>query len=168
MPELEKETKKNELQLLIFKLGEEEFGIPIQQVREILRLQEIHHLPGSPDFIEGVINLRGHIIAVMDLRKRLGLSELREYTSTSRIIIVRIRDMNVGLIVDNVKEILALLQGNIDSTPALIRIQIPNTFLSGVGKIDERVIIILALEEVLTYIEAVKLSKAKSEYIKVK
>jgi len=166
MPELEKETEKKEIQLLIFRLGDEEFGIPIQQVREILRLREIHRLPQAPDFIEGVINLRGHIVAVIDLRKRMGLSELREHTSACRIIIVRIRNINVGLIVDNAKEILALPQGDIDSAPALVRIQVPDTFLSGVGKIDGRMIILLALEEVLNYTEAVKLSKAKSEYTK--
>lgn len=168
MPDLEHQIERNEVQLLIFNLAEEEFGIQIQQTREILKLQEIHHLPGAPDFIKGVIDLRGHIIAVMDLRKRLGLPEVKEWTSTTCIIIVRIRDMNVGLIVDNVKEILSMPGENIDSTPLLIRIQIHNTFLSGVGRINGRVIIILALDEILTYAEAVKLSQSKSGYIKVK
>ncbi len=94
-----------ELQLVVFSLGREEFAVEVTQVREIMRMEEITRMPKSPHFVEGIINLRGQIIAVVELAKRLNL-ESGEKSSDTRIIVVEAEDIKVGMIVDSVSEVL--------------------------------------------------------------
>ena len=150
--------KKGERQILVFSLVNEELGLDISCVREVLRPQEIHPLPQAPDFIEGVINLRGHIIAVIDLRKRLNVKEIED-RSKMRIIVCKIKRFIVGLVVNSVSEIITLSEENIGPTPEVVSMQIEEDFMSGIARLGERIIVILDLENILTREEITRLSK---------
>ena len=150
--------KKGERQILVFSLANDELGLDISCVREVLRPQEIHPLPQAPDFIEGVINLRGHIIAVIDLRKRLNVKEIED-RSNMRIIVCKIKRFIVGLVVNSVSEIITLSEENIGPTPEVVSMQIDEDFMSGIARLGERIIVILDLENILTRDEITKLSK---------
>src|SRR5512138_18050 len=101
------DNKLEEYQLVVFTIGEEEFGVDISQVREIVRLVQITCLPKAPVFIEGVVNLRGQVLAVIDLSKRLGIGSKQRGENT-RIIVVEVGETTVGMIVDSVSEVLRL------------------------------------------------------------
>lgn len=137
------------LQLVIFRLGTEEFGVDIMQVQEIIRMPEITRIPKSPDYIKGVINLRGKIIVVMDLDSRFRMTS-NELTDESRIIVVDIDGTVVGMVVDSVSEVIRMSGANVDQTPEIITQKINAEYLKGVGKIDDRMLILLNLEHVLT------------------
>jgi purine-binding chemotaxis protein CheW len=137
------------LQLVIFKLGTEEFGINIMQVQEIIRIPEITRIPRSPDYIKGVINLRGKIIVVMNLDSRFHMSS-NVLTDESRIIVVDIEGNTVGIVVDSVSEVIRMDGANVDPTPEIISQTINAEYLKGVGKIDDRMLILLDLENVLS------------------
>jgi len=136
------------LQLVIFNLGMEEFGVDIMKVQEIIRLPEITRIPRSPDYIKGVINLRGKIIVVMDLDKRFGLPS-KEITDETRIIVVDVDGTIIGMVVDSVSEVIRLLNTNVDPTPDIINQKINADYLKGVGKIDERLLILLNLDSII-------------------
>ena len=140
--------KEAEIQFVIFKLGSEEYGIPITQVREINRLTAPTKIPKSPPFIEGVINLRGQIIPILDMKKRFDL-ELTQYTDSARIMVVEVRDQVFGIIVDAVSEVLRMATANIEPTPGMVA-SIGDQYIAGVGKVDERLLIILNLDKLLT------------------
>lgn len=148
------------MEILAFSLLNEELGLDISCVREVLKPQEIHPLPKAPAFIEGVINLRGRIIAVIDLRKRFGI-EAAEDRPKMRIIICKIGKFILGLIVDGVSEVVNLSEKDIQPTPEIVSMQIENSYVAGIARIGERVITILNLEEILTKEEITKLSKIK-------
>lgn len=137
------------LQLVIFQLGVEEFGVEIMQVQEIIRMPDITRIPQSPEYVEGVINLRGKIIVVINLDTRFGL-ELKELDENSRIIIVEVGGSVVGMIVDSVSEVLRLPAANVEPAPEIIKAKIHADYLKGVGKLDDRLLILLDLEKVLT------------------
>lgn len=154
----EKEARE-EVQLVAFILEGEEFAVDIQQVREVLKMTQVTPLPQSADFIEGVINLRGEVIPVVDLRKRFELSA-GERTDQTRIIIVEIEENEVGLIVDSVSEVLRIPEKNIQPPPATVA-GTRTDLIEGVGKLDERLIIILRLEKILTTSEKIALEEVK-------
>lgn len=145
-----------EVQLVAFILENEEFAVNIQQVREVLKLTRITPLPRSFDFIEGVINLRGDIIPVIDLRKRFGLKNAEERDDNSRIIIVEVEDNEVGLIVDSVTEVIRLDRELIQLPPSNVA-GARTDLIQGVGKLEDRLIIILNLEKILTSEEQIAL-----------
>ncbi len=136
------------VQLVSFTLGEEEYGIDILRVQEINRMMEITHVPKCAYFVEGVVNLRGKVIPVLDLRKRFGLKA--ENTKETRIIVVDINGKMVGLIVDSVSEVLRLPKETIDPTPPVISTSVDAQCIKGVGKLEDRLIIILDIEKFLT------------------
>lgn len=136
------------IQLVIFNLGMEEFGVDIMKVQEIIRLPEITRIPKSPDYIKGVINLRGKIIVVMDLDKRFGLPS-KEITDESRIVVVDVEGTIVGMVVDSVSEVIRLVASNVDPTPEIITQKINADYLKGVGKLDNRLLILLNLENII-------------------
>ena len=138
---------QEEQQLVVFRLGIEEYGVDILQVQEIKRMLDITRVPKAPGFIEGVINLRGQIIPVLDLRRRFGFPTA-ERTPDSRIIVVNIDDLVIGLIVDTVLEVISLPKEAISPAPALVT-GINNDFLAGIGDLGERLLIILNLEKIL-------------------
>jgi len=137
------------LQLVIFQLGGEEFGVEIVKVQEIIRMPEITQIPQSPDFVEGVINLRGNVIVVVNLEKRFNLN-LKDADDNSRVIVVEIGNNVVGMIVDSVNEVLRIPQSSVEPAPDLVLSQISRDYIKGVGKINERLLILLDLAKVLT------------------
>ncbi|HCJ66144.1 MAG TPA: chemotaxis protein CheW [Elusimicrobia bacterium] len=150
------ETK--ETQLVVFQLSTEEYGVPIIQVEEIIRIPGITRIPNMPNFIEGVINLRGRIIPIVDLRRRFKLEE-KGRNEESRIIIGKIavtiekqEEQSVGLIVDSVTEVLRVNKEMVEPIPPTIS-YIDMQYLNGVVKLENRLIILLDLSKVLTELE---------------
>lgn len=135
------------LQVVAFKLRNEEYGISILNVQEIRNLTDITRVPFAQDFIKGVINLRGSVLPVIDLKQRLGLEET-PYTDDTRIVTVTIDDLHVGMLVDAVTEVLTLTAKPIDAKKAVNGKELTK-FLSGIGNIDGRLIIMLNLEEII-------------------
>lgn len=140
-----------EEQLVSFKTENEEFGVNVEEVQEIIRLPEITRVPQAPFFVEGVINLRGDILPVIDLRKRFDL-EATKKTNATRIVVVNVDGKTTGIIVDSVSEVLRLPQDSIEPPPPIIA-GIEAKYLRGIGKLDggKRLIILLNLKkEILT------------------
>ena len=152
-----------ELQLVVFQLGQEEFGVDIAQVREIIKPTEITQMPNSPPFVEGVINLRGQITTIMDLRKRVDLGEATK-TDQMRIIVVELEDNTIGMVVDSVTEVLRISNSEIDPTPA-IATEVDTNYIQGVGKLkngeQDRLLILLDLTKVLSQDEVTQIQKAE-------
>lgn len=147
----------SEVQMVAFKLENEEFAVDIHQVREVLKMTQVTPLPQSAHYIEGVINLRGEVIPVVDLRKRFELP-VGERSEQTRIIIVEIQDSNVGLIVDSVTEVLRFSSSAIQPPPARVA-GTRTDLIKGVGKVEERLLIILNLERILTTEEIISLEE---------
>ncbi len=137
------------IQALILNLGDEEFGLKISSVKEIVRFEHVSALPRTSDAIEGVIELRNHILAVMDLRKRFGFPN-RENSEKTRIIIIRARKMMVGLVVDSVKEVVDFPREAIHPAPALVKSQVDQSLFSEMIQWKKRIIFMLDLEKILT------------------
>jgi purine-binding chemotaxis protein CheW len=142
-----------EQQLVSFTLGAEEFAVDIGVVQEIVRMPEITKVPRSPAFVEGVVNLRGKIIPVVDLRKRFDLPA-SEATKSTRIVIVTVGGRTVGMIVDSVSEVLRLSSEAVEATPDMVASGVDASFLMGIAKLDGRLLILLELEQVLNKEEA--------------
>lgn len=142
----EQKYSSSEIQLVVFKLGREEYGVSILQVQEIKRITEITRVPHTPEYIKGVINLRGSVLPVIDLKKRLNLPE-QVSTEDTRIIIVKVQEISVGMIVDAVSEVMTISQQNIDS-PNVVAGSVSANYLSGVGKLENRLLILLNLEAI--------------------
>ena len=140
-------TTEESLQVVAFKLRNEEYGVSILNVQEIRNLTDITRVPFAQDFIKGVINLRGSVLPVIDLKERLGLEET-PYTQDTRIVTVTVGDLHVGMLVDAVTEVLTLTAKPIDAKKAINGKELTR-FLSGIGNIDGRLIIMLNLEEII-------------------
>lgn len=134
------------LQLVTFKLENEEFGVDILKVQEINKMMGITKIPNAPYFIEGVINLRGKIIPVVDLRKKLGFQS-REYDKSTRIIVIELDGLVLGFIVDSVSEVLRVPANTIEPPPSIVS-GIDSEYIEGVGKLDDRLLILLELRKV--------------------
>ena len=145
-----------EIQLVVFSLGREEFAVEVTQVREIMRMEEITRMPKSPSFVEGIINLRGQIIAVIGLAKRLNLDS-GERTAETRIMVVEAEEIRVGMIVDAVSEVLRVAGDAIEGTPT-VAAEASVAYLRGVVKQDSRLIILLDLTKVLSLEEISRLN----------
>ncbi|BAF60298.1 MAG: chemotaxis protein CheW [Pelotomaculum sp.] len=143
----EKEAGSREEQLVVFQLAEQTYGIGIASVYEIIRMETITRVPRTPDFVEGVINLRGKIIPVIDLCKRFNL-EVSERTGASRIIIVDVGGNTIGMIVDAVSEVLRVPADSIEPPPPMIH-GISAAYLRGIAILDSRLIILLNLDKIL-------------------
>ena len=145
----EDKSAGKEIQVVIFRLGKEEFGARIDQVKEIIEMSHITRMLKAPSFIEGVINLRGQVIAVVDLAGRFDLSA-SERGEETRIVVVDVDDNIVGMIVDFVPEVLRISVEDIGPTPALIESRIDTRYIEGIGKIDDRLFVLLNLSKVLS------------------
>ena len=142
------ETKQNdEVQVVAFKLRDEEYGVSILNVKEIRNMTDITRVPFAADFIKGVINLRGSVLPVIDLKKRLGLAET-PYTENTRIVTVTIDELHVGMLVDAVTEVLTIGSKTVDTKKAT-NDRSGSRFLNGIGNVDGRLIIMLNLEEII-------------------
>ncbi|MDY7000335.1 MAG: chemotaxis protein CheW [Thermodesulfobacteriota bacterium] len=148
MDEAQKKQDAELIQLVTFSIGEEEFGVDILKVQEIIRIMEITKVPKAPPFVEGVINLRGNVIPVIDLRKRFGL-ETREHDSQTRIIVIEINKMIVGFVVDSVSEVLRIPENTVEPPPPVVS-GLESEYISGVGKLEDRLLIMLDLDRLLS------------------
>ena len=137
----------DELQLVIFDLAAETYGVDIGSVREIIRMQEITKVPRTPDFVEGVINLRGKVIPVIDLRKRFGFKQA-EATKDTRIVVVDIGGTDIGVVVDAVTEVLRLASDAVEPPTGVITTT-DSDYLLGIAKLETRLIILLDLQRAL-------------------
>ena len=146
------------LQLVGFQLDDEEYGIDILKVQEINRITEITKSPQSPDFVEGVINLRGNVIPIIDLRKRFNMPH-KEYDKQTRIVVGEIGDRTVGFIVDAVSEIIRLPADKIEPAPN-ISADDKAEYILGVGKLDDKLLMLLDIDKILSGSEKDKLFEA--------
>ncbi len=134
-----------QLQLVTFEVGDEEFAVDILAVQEINRMLQITHVPQSPSDVEGVINLRGRIIPVIDLRKRFDM-EAVEHSSESRIIVVEVSGRVIGFVVDRVHEVLRIDSSIVDPAPDMASAS-HSEYIQGVGKLNDRLLILIDLEK---------------------
>ena len=144
-------SETEELQLVVFDLAEETYGVDIGSVREIIRIQEITKVPRTPDFVEGVINLRGKVIPVIDLRKRFGFLST-EHTKDTRIVVVDINGNDIGVVVDAVTEVLRLSADSVEPPTGAITTA-DSDYLLGIAKLETRLIILLDLQKALANME---------------
>ena len=149
------------LQLVGFRLGNEEYGIDILKVQEINRVAEITKIPQSPDFVEGVINLRGNVIPIIDLRKRFHMPE-RKHDRQTRIVVGEIEGQTVGLIVDAVSEVIRLSSNTIEPTPKIVS-ENQVDYIKGVGKLEDRLLMLLDIDKILTGTDKEKLLEMSEE-----
>ena len=139
-------TQSAPMQVVVFTLGNETYALPVGQVREVLRPQPITPLPTAPPFVPGMIQLRGRMIAVVDLRRRFELPSVSaEGEQKSRIVIVRLPRSFVGLIVDGVQEVLTLPAGAIQPVPEAVPIALGREYLLGVARVEPKVMVLLDL-----------------------
>ena len=138
---------RTEEQIVVFNLCEQLYGINIELVREIIRMESITKVPGTPEFIEGVINLRGRVIPVMDLCMRFEMPS-SPITDSTRVIIVEAGSVTVGMIVDSVSEVLRIPTSTIDPPPTMIA-ESSIEALKGVAMVDEKLIVLLDLGKIL-------------------
>lgn len=144
------QIKSKYMQVVVFSLGGEEYSVDISIVREIIRMVDITRIPKLPEFIEGVMNLRGQIITVIDLRKRFEIKPA--VNDNNRIIIVVLKGEPVGIIVDSVLEVMTVLPGQIDDIPSIKHTQ-TQEYLKGICKVDNRILILLDIDKILTELE---------------
>jgi len=133
--------------LATFFLAREEYGVDVKQVQEIRRVAEITSVPRAPEFVRGVINLRGRILPVLDLRRRLGLGEV-EASGAARIVVVRLKDRLLGLLVDGASQVLKVPVSQIEPPPEEV-VQKGGDYIRGVAKLADRLIILVDLERLL-------------------
>ncbi|MCU6795355.1 MULTISPECIES: chemotaxis protein CheW [Paenibacillus] len=145
-----------EMKVIVFALAHEEYGVEVEKVRTIERMQPMTRVPRTPEFVKGVINLRGVVTPIIDLRGRFGFAE-SDYTDNTRIIIVSVKEMEVGLIVDSANDVTDINTDNIDDPPEVVG-GIKAKYLQGIAKIgDSRLLVLLNLEEVLNKSEIIQL-----------
>ncbi|UII57431.1 chemotaxis protein CheW [Cytobacillus spongiae] len=137
-----------DLKLIVFQLKEKEYAIPVSQVRSIEKVQHITRVPGTSTFVKGVINLRGLVTPIIDLRSRFELDE-SSYSDSTRVIIVALEDMEVGLIVDAANDVIDIVADSIEPPPEVVG-AIEAEYISGVAKIDKRLLVLIDLDKVLS------------------
>jgi purine-binding chemotaxis protein CheW len=147
-----------DLQIVGFRVGSETFGVPIQSVHEIVRMMDITSVPDAPVYIEGVINLRGKIIPVIDLRKRFGEKEIKS-SKKNRILVAEVGTKMVGLVVDSASEVLKMPPSDIDPPPNIFEDGELN-YVTGVGKLNGRLIILVELSKIMQRGELRRLGEA--------
>lgn len=141
------------VQMISFTVGAEQFGVPILMVQEIIMMSDITEIPNSPDFVEGVINLRGNIIPILDLRKRLRLRSAppaEEARGGTRILVVEIDENITGFVVDSVAKVLTVPEDRISPPPDIIVAGIQSQYISGVVHLEDRILIVLDFRRILT------------------
>ena len=145
----ETEAKTEEsIQIVSFVVGKEEFGVDILKVSEINRSVEVTRVPNTPEYIEGVINLRGKVIPIIDLRQRFGMPR-KQHDKNTRIIVAQLEDKVVGFVVDAVRQVLRIPKNVLEPPPAIIA-TIEAEYITAVGKLDQRLLILLDLDKVLS------------------
>jgi purine-binding chemotaxis protein CheW len=159
----DREEKEQLMQLVGFTIGKEQFGVDILMVQEIIRSSPITSVPNSPDFIEGVINLRGNIIPVIELRKRLGLYRKETVLKDSWILILDIDGRVTGFIVDSVTKVLKIVESTIELPPEVVMAGLANRYIKGVCDIGSTLLILLDFNRILMADELRQLSSISGE-----
>ncbi len=149
-----------ENQLVVFDLANEHYGVDIAAVEGIIKMQAITNVPRAPQFVEGVTNLRGKVLPVIDLRKRFGLPP-EEATKNTRIVVVEMNGATVGMIVDGVSEVLRVGPDAVEP-PSPIVATVDSAFIKGIAKVGERLVILLDLGRVLSTRESASLHSLQS------
>ena len=142
--------QEKEVQLVVFRLRDEEFGAEIGSVLVITRVLEITHLPEAPSFITGMVNLRGQVIPVVDLARQFSLPSQPALPKTARIIVAEVGGETVGLLVDEVPEVLRISETDLEPPPELIQSEAGQAHVKWVAKLGERLVIVLDLNKTLT------------------
>ena len=157
----EQKTETAELlQLVTFNIGKEEFGVDILHVQEINRMTHITKVPNAPHFVEGVINLRGRVIPVIDLRLKLKI-EKKEYDKNTRIIVVEVENKTIGFIVDSVNEVLRIPANLTEAPPDMVS-GIESEYIKSVGKLEDRLLILIDIQKIIQINEMKKLDMMES------
>ncbi len=144
---LDQKEVVGEVKVIVFRLQDEEYGVEVNQVRSIERLEHITRVPRTPKFVKGVINLRGVVTPIINLRSRFGLDEIA-YTESTRIIIVAVGELEVGLIVDSANDVIDIPVNAIEPPPEVVG-GVEAAYLRGVAKLEKRLLILLNLDKVL-------------------
>jgi purine-binding chemotaxis protein CheW len=147
-----RQGEEGEVQLVVFSAAGEEYALDVAHVREIIRMDRITRVPRSPPWVEGVINLRGQVTTVIDLGKRLGLP-VSAASDATRIVIVEREGAVAGLIVDAVAEVMRLPRVAMAEAPSLLSATPASTYVRGIAKVGERILILLDLDKVLNFEE---------------
>lgn len=150
---------KEEEQVVVFKLGKEEYCVPVNQVREVQSYLEPTRIPHTPSFVEGVINLRGQIIPIVDLNKRFGLGQTI-CNADSCFIVVEIDEETLGILVDCVLEVLRVSKGTFEAPPAKVVSSLNSAYIAGVGKWNQRLLILVDLAKILNTEEATEITES--------
>ncbi len=137
-------SEASQTQIVTFRLGREDHGIEIMHVQEIILLGQITRIPNVPEYVTGLINLRGHVIPVIDLRKRFALSE-QSITEHSRIIVLNVHTRTMGVIVDSVNQVLRVARNQIEPPPQSVNLLV-RAYLSGLVKLREKILFLLNVE----------------------
>ena len=146
--ELNPKKEDELLQLVTFSVDVEEFGVNILKVQEIIRIMEITKVPQAPEFVEGIINLRGKVFPIIDLRHRFGLVP-KTHDKNTRIIVIEVKSIIVGFVVDAVSEVLRIPASTVEP-PSPIVAGVDSDYISGVGKLQDRLLIMLDLDKLLS------------------
>ncbi|MBO8170996.1 MAG: chemotaxis protein CheW [Bacillaceae bacterium] len=154
---LENEAVVDEIKAIVFRLQNEEYGVEVEQVKSIERLETITRVPKTPPFVKGVINLRGVVTPIIDLASRFNLPET-EYTEETRVIIVNVGDIEVGLIVDAANDVIDIPVNAIEPPPEVVG-GVKAEYLRGVAKMENRLLILLNLNKVLSMEEIQQLEQ---------
>jgi purine-binding chemotaxis protein CheW len=160
MQAIKGERDQEILQLVTFHVGAEEFGVDILEVREINRMMAVTRVPHAPAFVEGVINLRGQVIPVVDVRSRFGLAS-GDRDKNTRIVVVELPGKVVGFLVDSVSEVLRVPAALVEPPPAITG-GIDSAYIRGVVKLEDRLLVLLDLQKLLSNGEAQELDEFKA------
>ncbi len=156
------EKSSRQIQLVGFRIENEDFGIDISKVQEINRMVEITKIPQSAEFVEGVINLRGKIIPVIDLKRRFGFTKSTTRTKENRIVVIEASGNTVGFIVDEVNEVLRIKEDSIEPTPELVNSNVDIRYIQGVAQVEENLLIVLNTDLIFSKEEQISLSEVVS------
>jgi purine-binding chemotaxis protein CheW len=152
-------TSDELLQLVSFNIGGEEFGVDILQVQEIIRMLEVTRVPNAPEYVDGVINLRGRVIPIIDLRRRFGMPR-KDHDKNTRIVVVELVGQVVGFVVDAVSEVLRIPRSVTEPPPSFVG-GVREEYITAVGKLEDRLLILLDLEKVLVENEKKEVASIK-------
>ena len=148
-------AREQTLQMINFTVGGDEYAVEIQKVREVINFREITQLPKAPSFVKGIINLRGEVIPVIDLREKFGLSH-EGYSPLTNVVIVEIGRKAVGVVVDNVRHVIRVSPSDLSPSPPFIG-GLSGRYVNGVAKLGERLIVVLDMDRILTVPEMIEL-----------
>ncbi len=147
-------------QFISFSVGDEEYGLELLRVKEVIRIREITWLPKAPTFVKGIINLRGDVIPIIDLRDKFGLAP-KEHTAMTRVIVVEVEGRLMGMVVDSASQVVRIPADQIDPPPPVLG-SISQEFITGVGKLEDKLVILLNTDAILTVDEKKALSTLDS------